>query len=283
MKKIAYKGFDYTGQVVNGFKVLGLSCRKGGKVLWRVLCPCGKERSPMRLDSMKVIKRACNCEPLKGDVCGLLTYKGKAPSVKRHRCCEVECSCGREYITRVEIFKNNVKGCGKCPNTYVKYGTLVRLDISTRKFPNTFSVIDADQYDKVKHLKWYAVIGGSKCNGIYVQASEGKSRIALHRFITGCEKGFVVDHISGDTLDNTVANLRVGTTEMNNKNAKRPSTNTSGRVGVGKGKRGKWLAYISNRNKGINLGTYQSFEEACIAREKAEEVYNYHKNHGRSL
>lgn len=46
----------------------------------------------------------------------------------------------------------------------------------------------------------------------------GSSKIRLHRFITNCPKGMVVDHINGDTLDNRMRNLKITTQSENSKN-----------------------------------------------------------------
>lgn len=43
----------------------------------------------------------------------------------------------------------------------------------------------------------------------------------LHRLITNCPKGYVVDHINGDTLDNTLGNLRICSHTQNLYNQKK--------------------------------------------------------------
>ena len=49
-----------------------------------------------------------------------------------------------------------------------------------------------------------------------------------------------------------------------------PANNTSGFKGVCK-KRNKWQAYINYAKNRINLGTYDTIEEACQARQEALE------------
>jgi len=53
-------------------------------------------------------------------------------------------------------------------------------------------------------------------------------------------------------------------------NKRRRKDNTSGRVGVHKTKNGKWAAQIGKKGW---IGTYDTFEEACAAREEAELKY----------
>ena len=91
-----------------------------------------------------------------------------------------------------------------------------------------------------------------------------------------------IDHINGVRDDNRIANLRDVSRRENHKNVAKPINNTSGRIGVcWDNTRGKWLAYIKIRPKFINLGTFDSFEDACEARVKAEKKYGFHENHGR--
>lgn len=89
-----------------------------------------------------------------------------------------------------------------------------------------------------------------------------------------------VDHINHTRSDNRWENLRCVNREANNRNAKRNRKNTSGRVGVTWDKRAKkWKAKIGSKNREC-LGSFDSFEKAVEARERAEIRLGYHKNHG---
>ncbi len=91
-----------------------------------------------------------------------------------------------------------------------------------------------------------------------------------------------IDHINGDRSDNRLCNLRVVTRAENNRNAKRPTDNTSGIPGVYSTRApGKWFAKIGAGGKRIYLGTYDTFDLAVQAREAALKKHGFHPNHGR--
>lgn len=82
------------------------------------------------------------------------------------------------------------------------------------------------------------------------------------------EVGLKVDHINGNTLDNTRENLRVATHAQNIHNAKRHRSNTSGYKGVQKHKKG-WEAAIRVNGKLIHLGVFTDPAEAHEEYKKA--------------
>jgi len=96
--------------------------------------------------------------------------------------------------------------------------------------------------------------------------------------IDGCE----IDHIDGNPLNNKLENLRLVTHRANMLNQKLRNTNKSGRCGVSKSvTNNKWRSTIWDNNKQIELGTYNTLQDAIRARAAAEKNYGYHKNHGR--
>jgi len=122
-------------------------------------------------------------------------------------------------------------------------------------------------------------------NGYRIGAVCNRSMLA-HRVIWAMVSGQwpadQVDHINGDRQDNRLENLRAVSRADNNKNSKRPCTNTSGAIGVCKSPtRGKWLAQIKVGGQVFHLGTFERKSDAISARKKAERKYGFHKNHGR--
>lgn len=91
-----------------------------------------------------------------------------------------------------------------------------------------------------------------------------------------------IDHIHGVKDDNRISELRAVTHVQNGRNKKRPSTNTSGVVGVRWNKRRqKWHARITVGGNQNHLGLFTDFDEAVAARKVAEVKYGFHENHGR--
>lgn len=94
----------------------------------------------------------------------------------------------------------------------------------------------------------------------------------LHQIVFGkVQRGFEIDHINRNKLDNRKANLRECRHIDNTHNRK--SYNKFGQQGIRKIKRNlnkSYMASIINNKKFIFLGYYKTKEEAIKAREKAE-------------
>ena len=99
--------------------------------------------------------------------------------------------------------------------------------------------------------------------------------IHLHRSITGCPDGLVVDHINGDTLDNRRSNLRICTRGENTRNQRLPSDNTSGFKGVSR-VGPKWHAQISAGpgERRVHIGNFSTPREAAMAYDAAARKYH---------
>ena len=73
-------------------------------------------------------------------------------------------------------------------------------------------------------------------SGAYIDRSNGRSQVLVHRLIMGSPEGMHIDHINGNALDNRKQNLRVCTRSQNAMNKKLRSDSTTGYKGVYKEK-----------------------------------------------
>jgi hypothetical protein len=109
-----------------------------------------------------------------------------------------------------------------------------------------------------------------------------KGSVSLHRLIAGAKPGQIVDHIDGNTLNNSRANLRIASALENARNV-RHSKNT--RRGGFKGvyfvkKSRKWGASIgagekkaNGRARMVHLGCFETPELAALAYDEAAREY----------
>lgn len=105
----------------------------------------------------------------------------------------------------------------------------------------------------------------------YYRVGVDMKRYLVHRLLThmrGIEipEGMVIDHINGNTLDNTKDNLRVVTRSQNQHNRKAMSNNTSGKAGVYFNKAaGKWQVQVNLEGKNHYGGLHINYLDACKA------------------
>lgn len=89
----------------------------------------------------------------------------------------------------------------------------------------------------------------------------------------------IIDHISGNALDNRLLNLREVTPSGNMMNKARPRNNKTGCAGVSFDKEtGKYKAVV----KGKTLGRFSEKKNAISAVMAARNAFGFHKNHGRA-
>lgn len=92
-----------------------------------------------------------------------------------------------------------------------------------------------------------------------------------------------LDHINHNRTDNRWNNLRQITQQHNKKNQTMNGNNKSGITGVSWYKQtNKWRAQIRHNGKKINLGYFNSIDDAAKARQTANVKYDYYINHGKT-
>jgi len=160
--------------------------------------------------------------------------------------------------------KNGVK------NVYKIEGDAVYLYITNKNFVNKEIKFNLEHLHEVEKYKWNV----DKLGYCKTSSKVDDRIIYLHRLITNCPEGLVVDHINHNPSDNTDANLRVCTYEENMKNVKLRSDNKSGYRGVSYHKSvGKWRCEPRINGKKMWFGAFDTPEEAYQKRLEVEKEY----------
>jgi hypothetical protein len=122
---------------------------------------------------------------------------------------------------------------------------------------------------------------GTKERGVYAESlyiRPGK-HVRMHHLVMdmvdGYPPGMVIDHINRNTLDNRRENLRLVPIAINAYNTHKfgPNSGTCWNIN-----RNVWTAYIHKDGRKINLGRFQTQEEALAVRIQAEiEMFGFVK------
>lgn len=148
----------------------------------------------------------------------------------------------------------------------------MRIIVLTKGY---IACVDDEDYESLLAHKWSAVVTGKNIKRVYAYRRVGwdnskrrwTGQIYMHRQITSAPKGMDVDHIDGDTLNNTRSNLRIATRSENLANNRRALGETGYR-GVSKTNSGERAPYkVMFRRKLI--GTFFDIEEAARAYDAA--------------
>ena len=158
-------------------------------------------------------------------------------------------------------------------------GTLTWKKRDRRHFPSDQACLAWNAKLAGREALAYSDLRGYKVGHIFSR------RYRAHRVIWCMVHGrwpTAIDHIDGDTSNNSISNLREASQQENMRNISRRTDNTSGFSGVCWATRDeKWRAYIENGGKRIWLGDFKSKRKAVAARAAAEKKYGFHENHGR--
>ena len=159
----------------------------------------------------------------------------------------------------------------------------VRIPLSkTGKHAGKYEAI-VDQQDRdLAELNWRVLITRNTEYAVREKKRNGKIKgIYLHRVIIErildrkLKADERVDHIDGNGLRNTRSNLRVATHSQNLANRGATTDSISGSKGAHWDKQtGKWRARITVNYRTINLGRYDTSEEAHRAYCEAAEKYH---------
>jgi hypothetical protein len=130
------------------------------------------------------------------------------------------------------------------------------------------AIVDDWRANKLRQSKWFVTMGALRIP--YAATWDGEKNALMHRLIVGAKPGETVDHINGDTLNNTEANLRLCTHPQNLWNRGKNTNNRSGHKGVTWHSRArKWMAQIGANGNHYYLGLYDDLGEAAQAYDRA--------------
>jgi hypothetical protein len=121
----------------------------------------------------------------------------------------------------------------------------------------------------------------------YIQQNNGYRRIRINNvafrasrlawlYVHGYLPENDVDHINNIRSDDRIVNLREATRSCNLRNHLKSKRNKSGVSGVCYHKRDKkWIVNIGEGGRLCHVGCYKNFQDAVLARLKAEKKYGY--------
>ena len=134
-------------------------------------------------------------------------------------------------------------------------------------------VVDSSSVDKLRQYKW--CLSSKKYAVTYIREyGKRESRISMHQMLLPVEKGFWVDHIDRNKLNNRLENLRRVSYSQNRINCNLRRDSNSGVTGVSYDKMlNRWRAHIGINGEKHKLGTYVDKDGAVRARLTAEVEY----------
>lgn len=126
------------------------------------------------------------------------------------------------------------------------------------------ALVDDDLPPIAFQTRWYACVYGAGIT--YVRGRPPKKfgghgqTVYLHHFVIGRpDRGFVIDHINGNGLDNRRANLQLTT---RSRNCMKARTAVAGGVTRLHGDLGRWRARMRVDGRMVSLGCYDTREAA---------------------
>ena len=150
-----------------------------------------------------------------------------------------------EIYIQIEEFPNyQVSNQGNVRN--IKTGRILKQRLRKDGYKDVIIHLEGKKYNKTVH------------------------KLVANAFLENIENKKCVDHINNNKEDNNINNLRYATRKENGQNRQLGKNNTSGYKGVSYFKlNNKWEAYIKIDGIKINLGMYDTIEEAKQSRQDA--------------
>lgn len=182
------------------------------------------------------------------------------------------CSKHMHQLHKYGKFLDNIQRTNSDLNDYEIKGDLVYFNLYNQKNEKIGQFfIDLDDIEKVKYKKWRLSAGHVITGQPAKKQQKELSHVILS--IDKLEKGIVVDHIDGNSLNNTKVNLRICTQGENTLNKSFVSNNTSGFIGVSYRKdKNRYDPEIRRNGIRCHLGYTVTLEDAVYKRYYAEQL-----------
>lgn len=169
----------------------------------------------------------------------------------KHHFCSNEC----RYKSRIKL------------NPIIEHKDYIEI-LSQSKDKEFSILIDKEDYKYITH---WVQVDKKEDEHTYYAKCNNKS---LHRIITGCPQGLVVDHINHNGLDNRKSNLRICTIKENARNRQCYKTTGSKTLGITwDTKTNKWKVTLCYNDRSIHGGYYNNLAVAIRQRRKMEKIY----------
>lgn len=126
------------------------------------------------------------------------------------------------------------------------------------------TMVDDEDFEALSRYKWFAQWNGTDYRAKRMSRHNGRRiQIQMYNQIMKPAKGFEVDHINRDTLDNRKSNLRIVTRSQNQKNKGIQKNNKTGMTGVyWVEKTKRWLVRMKIEGKNTYFGSFVDKQDA---------------------
>ena len=255
-------------------------CGKSGRKYQTFLCECdcGQQKIVRKDNLLNGSVKSCGCRQRNvapktvedmvsiGECFGMMTVIEHLPNKasakvqnRNYRKVLCKCECGNiKEVSLYSLISGATKSCG-CLRKQItsqrmsKHNTYEIIGEITKVFDGqgNFTLIDTDDLEKIKP---YYFSKNAK-DSYWVRKESPRP---LHRFLTDCPDGMVVDHINHDRFDNRKDNLKICTQQDNRKN--QPFIGVVFLEHIN-----KWQASVKNGEKPLYIGLFDTFDEAVEA------------------